>query len=177
MQRSSQGLLNVAQMFSSQLIRFILCLMHVRHPNLASPGGRAAVSWCPPSMQSPGSPGGLPYLWDVHPAERACVFTCYNLPLLLIHKLSKSWMCRVSSVRSILLFCFWMYNLKKMTCFKNATENKHHHLCPPSFPLFFFVRSHRRKGIVDAQTQTTVLALALSQQIDLFYFTNFHSLL
>lgn len=133
MQRSSLGLLNVAQMFSSQLIRFILCLMHVRHPNLASPRGRAAVSWCPPSMWSPGSPGGLSYLWDVNPAERAGVFTCCSLPL---HKLSKTWMCRLNMVNSASLFHnilqilkHQMYIIEKMSCFRwsliqNATAGQ-----------------------------------------------------
>lgn len=182
MQRSSLGLLNVAQMFSSQVIRFKLCLMHGRHPNLASPRGRAAISWCPPSMWSP---GGLSYLWDVNPAERAGVFTCYSLPL---HKLSKTCMCRVKVFSSALLFHYILQTLKdlmyiteKMPCFgrlllKMQQQDKHHYLSTLCFLLFLSVRSHSGKGLLNAHTQITVPALVLSQQIDCFIFIFLHTL-
>lgn len=49
MQRSSQRLLNAEQMFSSQLITFMLCLdaVHADVLTTASPGGRAGDSLCP----------------------------------------------------------------------------------------------------------------------------------
>lgn len=88
MQRSSQRLLNVAQMFSSQLIKFMLCLMHIRSPNLSIAQGKSRCRFVSRLCEESRRVWG-PVRLRVGPCgETLCVYLLWSAlttPLALVH--------------------------------------------------------------------------------------------